>query len=67
MMGLSELFSGSGGIGGDFMKMLATLGVIGAFVVMFLVWGSMGTIGIVLIVAVLGGGAALWWYFKNGM
>jgi hypothetical protein len=66
-MGIAELFSGSGGIGGDFMKMLATLGVIGAVIVMFYLWSSMGTLGIVLMAAIVGGGALIWWYFKTNM
>jgi hypothetical protein len=55
-------------LGGDLMKMLATLGVIGAVVLLFIMWSSMGTIGIILILFVLGaaGGIFLLWKSQHG-
>jgi len=61
-MGLEELL---GDVGGDFMKMIATLGLVLTFVLLFWIWGSMGTLGIVLIVALLGGGTLVYFILKN--
>ena len=51
---------------GDFMKLVATLGAIGAFVVLFLLWSTMGIWAIVVLLVVLIGGFFVWNYYRNG-
>ena len=47
-------------LSGDFMKLIATLGVVIGFVVLFLIWTSLGVWAIIVLLVVAAGGFFLW-------
>lgn len=54
-------------LAGDFLKMMATIGIIVGFVLLMWLWGATGIIGVAALLLLAGIGFALYWYWKRGM